>query len=342
MATARGRDYSRADNPTFDQPEAVLAALEKAAARRCFRSGMAAATAVFLALKPGDHVLAPKEIYWWLRNWLMDFATRWGLEVDFVDMTRPRRAAAAMRPGRTRLVWIETPGQSHLGHHRHRGRGRDRACGRRAARRRLDRARRRCSRGRSTLGADLVMHSATKYLNGHSDVLGGALVTARDDERWERSRRLRAQRGRRAGPFEAWLLLRGMRTLFPRVRTRLRQRAGASPSISRAIPRIAAVLYPGSADLPGHAVAARQMRAASAACCRSASRAAREAALATAASVRIWNRATSLGGVESLIEHRASVEGADTPVPARSAAPVRRHRGRGRSDRRSRSGARAR
>ncbi len=105
-----GRAYARADNPTYDQAEAVLASLERTAPpRRCSPSGMAAATAVFLSLKPGDHVVAPKMMYWLLRSWLLGFARDWGLKVELVDMTDPAALKAAMRPGATKLVWAETP-----------------------------------------------------------------------------------------------------------------------------------------------------------------------------------------------------------------------------------------
>ena len=104
-----GRVYARADNPAFDQAEAVLVQLEGGAAAMLFASGMAAATAVFQALAPGDHVLVPKVMYWSLRNWLMNFATHWGLDVELIDMTDPAAVQAAIRPGKTKLVWVETP-----------------------------------------------------------------------------------------------------------------------------------------------------------------------------------------------------------------------------------------
>src|SRR5580693_6133480 len=104
-----GNSYARDDNPTYKQPEAVLAALENGAEAAIFSSGMAAATDVFLALSPGDHVIAPKAMYWLLRSWLLTFSTRWGLHVDFVDMTDLVALKAAMRPGKTKLIWTETP-----------------------------------------------------------------------------------------------------------------------------------------------------------------------------------------------------------------------------------------
>ena len=188
------------------------------------------------------------------------------------------------------------------------------------------------------LGADLVMHSATKYLNGHSDVVAGALTAARAGRAVGAPRRPSARsRGAILGPFEAWLLLRGMRTLYVRVR-----QAGGGAQLAEHFaghPAIAAVLYPGLPDHPGHALAARQMRGGFGGMLSIRVQGGEAAAIATPARVRLWKRATSLGGVESLIEHRASIEGPTSPVPARPAAPVGRPRGARRPDRRSRGGA---
>jgi cystathionine gamma-synthase len=274
---------------------------------------MAAATAVFQALAPGDHVLAPKVMYWSLRIWLMNFATHWGLAVELVDMSDPAAVQAAIRPGRTKLVWVETPANplwtitdiaatASIAH----------AAGARLA---VD----------STvatpvftqplaLGADLVMHAATKYLGGHSDLVAGVLVTRDDDALWQRIRSVRAQLGGTLGSFEAWLLLRGMRTLYLRVR----QAAASAQRIAEhfaAHPRVEAVLYPGLPTAPGHAIAARQMQGGFGAMLSLRVKGGEAAAIATAAQVELWKRATSLGGTESLVEHRASVEGAGTPAP---------------------------
>ena len=308
-----GRVYARADNPTYDQAEAVLASLENGAAAALFASGMAAATAVFLALKPGDHVVAPKTMYWLLRSWLLGFATEWGLKVELVDMTDLAALRTAMRPGQTKLVWIETPANptwditdiaavAGVAH----------AAGARLAvdstvatpvfTRPLD------------LGADIVMHSATKYLNGHSDLIGGALVTRMADEAWARIKTLRSQLGGVPGTFEAWLLLRGMRTLF------VRARAAAASAMAiaehfRGHPLVIDVLYPGLTNFPGHEIAARQMTGGFGGMLSIRVKGGEAAAIATAANVLLWKRATSIGGVESLIEQRASVEGPDTPCP---------------------------
>lgn len=308
-----GRNYARADNPAFDQPQAVLAALEKGEEALLFASGMAAATAVFQALQPGDHVIAPKVMYWSLRNWIAGFANTWGIAVDFVDMGDLDAVRRAVRPGSTKLVWIETPGNpmwnitdiaavAEIA----RGFGARLAVDSTVATPVLTRP--------IAHGADIVMHSATKYLNGHSDIVAGALVTREKNEFWERIRQNRVQLGGILGSFESWLLLRGMRTLFPRVRTA----CASAQKIAEALavhPQVSAALYPGLPDFPGRAIAARQMDGGFGGMLSIRASGGESAAIATAANVHLWKRATSLGGVESLVEHRASVEGADTPCP---------------------------
>src|SRR5207237_9933378 len=164
------------------------------------------------------------------------------------------------------------------------------------------------------LGADIVMHSGTKYLNGHSDVVAGALVFARKDAHFERAVRTRATLGAILGPFEAALLLRGLRTLHVRVRHQCASAMSAARHFARH-PRIEAVLYPGLETHPGHAVATRQMQGGFGGMLSVRVKGGQAAAIATAANVKVWKRATSLGGVESLIEHRASVEGPNSPCP---------------------------
>jgi len=308
-----GRGYMRADNPAFDQAEQLVARLEGGAQGALFASGMAAATAVFQALAPGDHVLAPRVMYWSLRNWLMNFATAWGLQVELIDMTDPANVRAALNPGKTRLVWIETPANplwsitdieatAALAH----------AAGARVA---VDSTVATPVLTRPlALGADIVMHAATKYLNGHSDLLAGVLVTRADDDFWQRVKAVRAQIGGTLGSFESWLLLRGMRTLYLRVR----QASTSAQRIAGHFARhrhVEAVLYPGLPDAPGHAVAARQMQGGFGGMLSIRVKGGEAAAIATAAHVALWKRATSLGGTESLVEHRASVEGAGTPAP---------------------------
>lgn len=317
-----GRVYARDHNPSFDQAEAVLCALEKGARAALFASGMAAATASFMALKPGNHVVVPKVMYWSLRNWLANFATQWGLQVEFIDMTNLDELKRSMRFGKTKLVWIETPANplwtitdiAAVAEITHAG-GALLAVDSTAASPVLTRP--------LTLGADIVMHSATKYLNGHSDVIAGALVAGTDSEYWARVKGVRAQFGGTLGSFEAWLLLRGMRTLYLRVEAASRSAQRIAEFFDNHS-LVAAVLYPGLTGFPGHEIAARQMTGGFGGMLsiRVKGRVVggeadgEAAAIATAANVEIWKRATSLGGVESLIEHRASVEGAGTPAPA--------------------------
>jgi cystathionine gamma-synthase len=267
-----------------------------------------------LALKPGDHVVAPKVMYWSLRNWLMGYARGLGIDVALVDMNDLAALKGAMRPGKTKLVWVESPANplwdvtdiaaaAEIAH----GAGAKLVVDSTVATPVFSRP--------LTLGADLVMHSATKYLNGHSDLVAGALVTRDRDEYWDRIRTVRTQIGGILGSFEAWLLLRGMRTLFPRVRTA----AANAQFLAEALEReenVLEVLYPGLPSFKSHAIAARQMQGGFGAMLSIRVKGGEKAAIATAAAVEIWTRATSLGGVESLVEHRASVEGPDTPCPS--------------------------
>jgi cystathionine gamma-synthase len=310
----RGAIYSRADNPGYKVAAELLAALEGGVEGLLFASGMAAATAVFLALEPGDHVIAPQVMYWALRRWLQDTASRWGLEIELVACDDLAAVAAALRPGKTKLVWLESPANplwtisdieaiAALAHQA----GARLAVDSTVATPILTRP--------LLLGADIVMHSATKYLNGHSDVVAGALVTAEKDAFWARVRGNLSGVGGVLGPFEAWLLQRGMRTLPLRVKAasagalQLAQRLGRHP-------HVAAVLYPGLPNFPNHAVAARQMQGGFGGMLSIRVQGGEAAAVATAARVELWQRATSLGGVESLLEHRASIEGPASPVPS--------------------------
>ena len=300
------RQYSRADNPNYDHCEALLTQLEGGAASLVFSSGMAAATAVFLALQPGDHVVVPPVFYWALRKWLLDWATRWGLRIEAVDTTQPALVAAAVRKGATKLIWIETPANptlaisdivalAEIAH----GAGARLVVDSTFATPVLSQP--------LALGADLVMHSATKYLNGHSDVVAGTLTTRVADEFWQQLKLGRAQAGTVLGPFEAWLLLRGMRTLYVRVPTQSKNAQRIAEKFARH-PALKAVLYPGLSTHSGHAVAARQMHGGFGGMLSLRMNGGAPAALQAVRKVQLWKRATSLGGVESLIEHRASVE----------------------------------
>jgi cystathionine gamma-synthase len=308
-----GYAYGRPDNATTRHAEAVLAALEGAHEAALFGSGMAAATAIVLALPAPSHIVASQVMYWAFRHWLAHEAPRLGHRVDFADSSDLAAMAAAIKPGSTKLVYVETPGNplwtisdiaaiAELAH----AAGALLAVDSTVATPVFTRPLR--------LGADLVMHSASKYLNGHSDVIAGAVATARPCEAWERIKTVRTQLGAIIGPFEAWLLLRGLRTLDVRVKT---QAATAMLLAGRLAghARVGHVLYPGLAGHPGHAVAERQMSGGFGAMLSIRLAGGERAAIAAAAAVKLWKRATSLGGVESLIEHRASVEGAGSPCP---------------------------
>ncbi len=309
----KGYCYGRADNATVRQVEIVLAELENGSAALLFGSGMAAATAAFLALQQPAHVVASTVMYYGLRQWLVEEAPRHGLEVTFVDTASPAALKAAIKPGRTKLVWIETPSNplwtltdiAVTARFAHDG-GALLAVDSTVSTPVLTQP--------LTLGADLVLHSASKYLNGHSDVIAGALVFGRIGCEFEACAKLRGMLGAVLGPFEASQLLRGLRTLHVRVR---HQSSGAM-AIARHFTdcsRISSVLYPGLETHPGHAVAAGQMTGGFGGMLSMRLRGGESAAIAAAARMRVWKRATSLGGVESLVEHRASIEGAGSLCP---------------------------
>ena len=308
-----GRGYTRADNPSYDLPEDLLSKLEGGASSLLFSSGMAAAAAVFQSLLPGDHVIAPRMMYWTLRKWISDFPVSWGLSVDFVDMGDLAAVRTAIRPGKTRLIWTETPANPTW-----------EICDIRALADIAHTAGARLAVDSTVAtpvitrpiehGADFVVHSASKYLNGHSDVLAGAVVGANRDGLWQRIRSWQRDGGAVLGPFEAWLLQRGMRTLFVRVE-RASQSAAMIAAHFHHHPKIREVLYPGLPSHPGHEIAARQMTRGFGGMLSLRIRGGVEAAVAGAANVTLFKRATSLGGVESLIEHRASIEGPASSVP---------------------------
>jgi cystathionine gamma-synthase len=290
-----------------------LTALEGGAASLLFSSGMAAATTVFRALPLGAHVVGPRIMYHSLRRWISGYAADGHIAADFVEMSSLDTLRAAVAPGRTRLVWLETPANplwpvtdiaaaAEIAHAAGALLAVDSTIASPVLTRPIE------------LGADIVMHSATKYLNGHSDVIAGSLTTARDDEFWQRLVAGRSSGGAILGSLEAYLLLRGMRTLHLRVERACRSALRVAEAMA-AHPQIVEVLYPGLPSHPGHAVAARQMTGGFGGMLSIRVRGGEGAAIATAANVELWKRATSLGGVESLMEHRASIEGAGSPVP---------------------------
>ena len=305
--------YSRDDNPTYEQAEQLLASLEGGSAAMLFSSGMAAAATLIQGLSSGDRVVLPEVVYWGVRRVAKDIASGWGIGFDFVPNGDLDALARAVQPERTKLVWLETPsnptmavadieGCAAIAHRAGALVVVDSTFASPVLTRPIE------------LGADIVMHSGTKYLNGHSDVIAGALVAKEPSPFWEKLVAVRRYAGAVLGPFEAWLLLRGMRTLFLRVRAQS-ENAMALARHFEGHPSILQVLYPGLESHPDHAIARRQMTGGFGGMLSLRIRGGEEAALKVWGACRLFKVATSLGGVESLIEHRASIEGADSPVP---------------------------
>lgn len=308
-----GRLYSRDQSPAYDGAEKLLAELEGGAQALLFASGMAAATAVLHALKPGDRLVAARSTYWAWRNWLRDFTSQWGIELALYTNSDLHELESQLDAAPTQLLWIETPANPTW-------EITDIVAA--AALAKASGAKVVVDSTIATpvftrpieLGADIVLHSATKYLNGHSDVVAGALITRDTDDFWLRIRKARNLGGAVLGPFEAWLLQRGLRTLFLRVRTA----AGNAEKIANfldAHPAVVEVLYPGLPGNAGHEVAARQMQGGFGAMLSVRIAGGESRARAVAGRLKLFRQATSLGAVESLVEHRASVEGAGTLVP---------------------------
>ena len=308
-----GHSYGRDENPGFVVAEQVLARLEGGEAGLLFSSGMSAAMAIIQSLTPGDRVVAPRIMYWGLRRWLITFCGQWGLELDLFDPADPDALVRSVECEKTRLLWMESPcnptwdvidiaAAADIAH----GIGATLVVDSTVATPVLTQPIRH--------GADLVVHSATKYLNGHCDVVAGAVVTARKDELWEDIRHVRLHGGAILGTFEAWLLQRGMRTLFLRVR-KASESALAIARHFEGHPALKAVLYPGLPSHPGHEVAKRQMSGGFGGMLSLRVQGDAEQALDIVKRCRVFTRATSLGGVESLIEHRYSIEGENSPIP---------------------------
>ena len=305
--------YGRAENPGYDVAEKVLAELEVAPAALLFSSGMAAAMAVVQSLQPGDQIVAPKIMYWGLRNWMVKFCDKWGLGLDLFDAADADALANTVIKGKTKLVWIETPcnpswdvidiaAAAEVAHEVGARLAVDSTVTTPVLTRPIE------------LGADIVLHSATKYLNGHCDIIAGALATAKEDDLWESICEVRTQAGAILGSFEAFLLQRGMRTLFLRVR-RACESALTLAQHFDGHARVEAVIYPGLPSHPGHEIARRQMEGGFGGMMCIQVKGGAEAALNVVKRCGVFIRATSLGGVESLIEHRYSIEGENSPVP---------------------------
>jgi len=306
-----GRLYGREGNATQDRLEHALAELEGGASALAFASGTAAAAALLGALPAGAHVLFHRDVYHGVRLLALEHLPRWGQAAELIDFNARGALPAAIRQ-ETRMLWVESPTNpllevidlaavASLAKEAGALLVVDGTFATPALQRPLE------------LGADVVLHSTTKYLGGHSDVMGGALIFGAAGEVARRCAALRHDLGGVASPFASWLVLRGLRTLP----LRMARHSATALAVARALdghPALSAVLYPGLPQHPGHAVAARQMRAfGGMLSLRLAG--GRAAALAVAARLRLFTNATSLGGVESLVEHRASSEGPGTTTP---------------------------
>jgi len=306
-------NYGRANNPTTATAEALLASLEGAEAALLFASGLAAASALFATLPQGARVVAPRVMYQGTLSRIKQMAETGQIEYALFDATEAGALEQTVGTAETALVWIESPcnptwdvidiaAAACTAHDAGARLAVDSTVATPVLTRPLD------------LGADVVFHSATKYLNGHSDVLAGVLVSAKADDAWQRIGDARWLGGAVLGVFEAWLLIRGLRTLFLRVR-RASESALAIARHFEGHKKLDAVLYPGLASHPGHAIAARQMTGGFGGMLSLLVTGGREAAVRTASRAEIFLPATSLGGVESLVEHRATIEGLESDVP---------------------------
>jgi len=307
------RIYARDQSVNSEMAEAVLCELEAGAACRIFGSGMAAATALVQTLRPGDRIVVPTVMYWSLRAWMVSFCSDWGIELAFYDPADEKGLGATIQAAPTQMVWIETPANptwevvdiakaAELTHAAGAQLVADSTVSTPLLTKPIE------------LGADFVFHSATKYINGHSDVVAGALITAKNDARWEKACLIRVQQGGILGPFESWLLLRGMRTMHLRVE-RMCENAMRFAQHFENHSGVAAVLYPGLPSHPGHEISARQMTGGFGGMLSIRFKGGRSKTADIMGRLKHFVRATSLGGVESLVEHRALVEGEDSPVP---------------------------
>jgi cystathionine gamma-synthase len=308
-----GHVYTRSGNPNRRALETALAALEGGSAAVAFASGQAATAAVLQSLAAGDHVVLPDDLYHGTRHLVTQVLARWGLQASFVDMSSPAQVQAALRPS-TRAVWVETPSNPQL-----------KIADIAAIASMAHQAGALCAVDNTwatpvlqqplRLGADVVVHSTTKYIGGHSDVLGGCVVVsaAAPSDLVARIRQSQVLSGAVPSPFDCWLLLRSLATLPHRVRIQSESAARAAAFLA-GHPRVAAVHYPGLPDHPSYSLARQQMSAFGGMLSVRV-KGGESAAMAAAARVQLFTRATSLGGVESLIEHRASVEGAGGTTP---------------------------
>jgi cystathionine gamma-synthase len=302
-------DYIRGGNPTLWQAEETLAALEEGAGCLLYPSGMAAIFQLIETVPYGGHVVAPNNMYYGARVWLQKLEAKGRISLTLAGLD----IASAIMPGKTDLVWIETPSNpmwdvtdiaavAAAAHKAGAILGVDATTTAAVTTQPI------------TLGADYVFHSVTKYLNGHSDVLGGALITARKDARWDELVLMRSKNSAPLAPFECWLLLRGMRTLY----VRYRQACNNALVIARHFakhPKLHSVIYPGLASHPQHEIAKRQMTDGFGGMMSFMLKTDFAGAKNFCTRLKVVLPATSLGGTESLAEHRKTIEGTASPVP---------------------------
>ena len=306
-----GFSYAREGNPTRQSLEECLAVLEGGKDALAFSSGMAVATALLQGLEPGDHIIAPDDCYYGLRQVIGSVFVKWPLDVTYVDMTNLNALRAAVRPA-TRLVLIETPSNPLM-------KIVDLVAVARLARE--ANAISVCDGTFTTpvvqrplnLGVDMVWHSTTKYMGGHSDMVGGALVTRYDNYLFERARKSLMFGGMAPSAFDCWLALRGLSTLPWRMRAHSANAQAVAEFLQRH-PAVERVYYPGLPEHPGHDIAKQQMLGWGGMLSLQ-THGDLEAAMAVTGRVELFTRATRLGGPHSLIEHRASIEGSNTRTP---------------------------
>ncbi len=305
-----GYIYSRSNNPNRYSLENVLAKLENGAAAAAFSSGNAAGMTVFQSLDPGSHIICPDDMYHGLRNQLKQVFNK-NLEFDFIDMSDLGLVEASIKPN-TKLIWLETPSNPLL-------KITDIAAIVTIAKKTSVKTV--CDNTFATpvlqrpleMGADLVMHSTTKYLGGHSDVLGGALIAREANEWWLKLKQIQEMGGAVPSPFDCYMTVRGIKTLPYRMKGHVENTVKLADFLENSL-QVEAVFYPGSASHPQYEIARKQMSAGGGMLSFLVKGGAEEAR-AVVNEVKIFTQATSLGGVESLIEHRASVEGPDTKTP---------------------------
>ena len=307
----QGYNYIRDNNPNREALENCLSELEGGAAAAAFSSGSAATMTVFQALSPGDHILAPLDTYTGTRSLLQKLFVPWDLQVTFVDMTKVLEVRQAVQ-NNTKLIWIETPSNPML-------KITDIAEISKISRQINARcvcdntwASPICQRPFQQ-GADLIIHATTKYLGGHSDVMGGAVITKTKDEFFQRISQLQKMGGAVASPFDCWLVMRGIQTLPYRMRAHSENALKIARYLSEHS-QVEVVHYPGIKEHPGHEIATAQMQLFGGMLSFQV-KGGKPMAVEVVSKVKLLTRATSLGGVESLIEHRASIEGKDTKTP---------------------------